>query len=262
MTITAKFSSTCPRCQEPIAPGTRVEWNPGEKARHTDCSPVAAVAAAVTPVQPVRVAVEDAGVYVLPNSAIVKVQANREKTRTYAKRWVVIGGIRLTEAGSREHGEYQYEPGLVQQVAAEGRKMTLDEAKAFILRYGQCVRCGRLLKDADSVEAGIGPVCIKYFTAGTTAASLLASRQDADDLAADNEIERQISAEPSLTDSEKAQDLNDRQVFANEAAARVELEALLERAKNITIPALPKRPSWKAQKARQLSGSFFDGLRD
>jgi hypothetical protein len=107
----------------------------------------------------------------------------------------VIGGVRLTETGSHEHGEYVYEAGLVQQVAAEGRKMTLDEAKAFILRYGQCVRCGRQLKDANSVEQGIGPVCVKYFTAGTTGASVMTGR-------------------------ERAQDLNDRQVFENEVRSR------------------------------------------
>lgn len=47
--------------------------------------------------------------------------------------------------------------------------MTLDEAKAFILRYGQCVRCGRRLKAAESVERGIGPVCVRYFTFGNEA---------------------------------------------------------------------------------------------
>jgi len=123
--------------------------------------------------QPTRVAVEDSGVYVMPDGSIVKVQANREKTRTYAKRWTVIPGIRLTEAGSKEHGEYVYEPSLVQEVARSGRKMSLEEAKAFILRYGQCARCSRELKDANSVERGIGPVCVKYFSLGTTAADLL-----------------------------------------------------------------------------------------
>ena len=117
--------------------------------------------------------VEDAGVYVLPNGDIVKVQANRAKTNTYAKRWVVINGERLTEADTRARGEYVYEAGLIGQVAAEGRKMTLEEAKAFIIRYGICARCSRQLKAAESVERGIGPICIGYFGGGATGAAVI-----------------------------------------------------------------------------------------
>ena len=237
MTITAKFSSKCPKCLTAISEGEKVEWTPGSKATHVVCPLVRnegdclhpafhkAQCHCAKPVQvkntpvseevyeavmmirefhedepayrtydaddysydawakahgtaqvaaPVaRLAVEDAGVYVMPDGGIVKVQANQDKTRTYAKRWVVIGGERLNETDDRVHGEYQYEPGLVQQVATQGRKMTLDEAKAFILRYGQCARCSRKLVAAKSVEAGIGPVCIKYFSAGTTAVDLM-----------------------------------------------------------------------------------------
>jgi hypothetical protein len=208
MTITAKFSSICPNCNMQIAAGERVSWTAGSKASHIVCADVVAGrkydaddvaaeayaefvafaarfnvdAATGTLQQPVaRLSVEDAGVYVLPNGDIVKVQANKEKTRTYAKRWVVISGERLTEADTREHGEYQYEAGLVQQVATEGRKMRLEEAKAFIIRYGQCARCSRQLKAAESVERGIGPVCLRYFSTGTTGASLVAAPQTIDD---------------------------------------------------------------------------------
>ena len=107
--------------------------------------------------------VEDKGVYVLPDGTIVKLQANKAKTAVYSMRWVEIGGTRLTEAGPKVKAEYQYEPALKAQVASQGRKMNLEEAKAFIVRYGVCSRCGRQLKAADSVEAGIGPVCITYF---------------------------------------------------------------------------------------------------
>jgi hypothetical protein len=37
MVITAKFSSKCPVCSNPIAPGDRVEWSKGEVARHLAC---------------------------------------------------------------------------------------------------------------------------------------------------------------------------------------------------------------------------------
>lgn len=158
MTITARFASTCPKCHNPIPVGTLVRWEPRGKATHVVCP------AAAAPKPPVaRLAVEDAGVYILPDGSIAKVKATQDKLRTYASRWVEIRGERLTEAGTRKQGEYQYEQGLVQRVAAQGRKMTLEEAKAFILRYGICARCSRKLVAADSVERGIGPVCVTYF---------------------------------------------------------------------------------------------------
>lgn len=123
------------------------------------------VPAAPAPVAEVaRLDVEDAGVYRLPDGAIVKVQANKEKSRVYAKRLVEIGGERLTEAGAHVHAEYRYEAGLIAQVEREGVKLTLEEAKALTIRYGFCIRCGRHLKAAQSVEQGMGPVCITYFS--------------------------------------------------------------------------------------------------
>ena len=123
-------------------------------------------APAVTPAgAPVRrLEIEDSGVYKLPDGTICKVQANREKTKVYAKRLVEIGGQRATESGARIHAEYQYEAGLVQRVAAEGVKLTLAEAKALSIRYAFCIRCGRKLTDAQSVEQGMGPICIQYFS--------------------------------------------------------------------------------------------------
>lgn len=60
-------------------------------------------------------------------------------------------------------GEWVYEQGLISHVANLGRKMTMAEAKQFTLLYGQCVRCGRKLVDARSVERAMGPVCVQYF---------------------------------------------------------------------------------------------------
>lgn len=103
------------------------------------------------------------GVYQLEDGSVVKVQANKAGTNVYAKRWVEINGYRATEAGEHVQGEWEYAPGLIHRITADQR-MTLEQAKAFILRYGQCARCARKLKAAASVEAGIGPVCIKYFS--------------------------------------------------------------------------------------------------
>lgn len=38
MTITAKFSSICPCCNNRIEAGTKVEWTKGNKARHVACA--------------------------------------------------------------------------------------------------------------------------------------------------------------------------------------------------------------------------------
>ena len=189
--LSAKYASVCRNCRQPIAVGDPILWAPGQPAVHAECplpahvSPVSEVADAATdweahdalgtgfatyerrPVAPARprLEVEDAGVYVLPDGAVVKVQANRDKTKVYAKRWTPSGQDRLMEAGQHEHGEYVYEAGLIREVEATGRKMSLEEAKAHSIRYGRCVRCGRHLTDGRSVEQGMGPVCIKYFSA-------------------------------------------------------------------------------------------------
>lgn len=39
--------------------------------------------------------------------------------------------------------------------------LTFQQAKAYGKMYGICADCGKLLTNPDSVEAGIGPVCIK-----------------------------------------------------------------------------------------------------
>jgi hypothetical protein len=178
--LVAKYAGQCRSCRRPTEIGETIYWAAGAGAICQDCQdgkPVQTVLpAAASPVSEIveaatdweakerpSIAIEDAGVYVLPDGTIVKVQANREKTRTYAKRFVEIRAERATEAGPRAHGEYQYEPGLVEEVARTGRRMNLEEAKAFILRYGFCVRCGRHLKAAQSVEEGLGPICRRYF---------------------------------------------------------------------------------------------------
>lgn len=161
----SRFDGECAGCGGKIVKGTEITWGRAQGARHFPICPEQSEPVEPKPEQtaPARIAVEDQGVYVLPDGTICKVQANRQKTRTYAKRWTVIGGARLAENGEHVHGEYAYEAGLVSIVAESGRKMSYEEAAAFVLRYGQCARCGRRLKAADSVERGIGPVCVNYF---------------------------------------------------------------------------------------------------
>jgi hypothetical protein len=210
MVITAKFSSTCPACRQFIAVGDKVEWTRGEKAAHVAC-PQVAPATVEQAIAPVRKSVDEVGVYVLTDGTIVKVQANLAKTATYTKVLVEIGGMRATESGERVNAEYQYAPDLMWRVVSQGHRMELDEAKAFILRYGFCARCGRQLKAAVSVERGIGPVCVQYF-AGEAASSPASEPEvedgatvqpdanDALDASYDREIERQMSIEPAVDD--------------------------------------------------------------
>lgn len=133
--------------------------------RHDHVSDVKACYDAAKPAPAPEASPKEAGVgvYVLPDGTIVQVKPNKAKTRVYAKRWVSINGERLTLSDEHVKGEWDYEPGLVNKVKPEYR-MTLEQARRFILVYGQCCRCGRKLKAAKSVEAGIGPVCANYFS--------------------------------------------------------------------------------------------------
>lgn len=93
---------------------------------------------------------------------IVKVQANKAKTNCYAKRLVIINGERLNEQGEHVHFEYEYAAGLVYKLD-ESMRMTKEQATAFGLQFGRCAWCGRALKQATSVERGVGPVCWSKF---------------------------------------------------------------------------------------------------
>lgn len=98
------------------------------------------------------------GMYRTEDGTIYKVQAAKQTGSLYAKRLVQIGGQRLTEGDDVVHFEFQYDRGAVFTLRADQR-LTLEEAKAFGIRYGVCCVCGAFLKDAKSVAEGIGPVC-------------------------------------------------------------------------------------------------------
>jgi hypothetical protein len=94
------------------------------------------------------------------NGDIFKVQIAVHGTgNLYAKRFIP-GDI---VDGEREKGTFVYTPGAMKLLAAEGRKMTMAEAKEYGALYGTCCRCGRTLTKEKSIERGIGPVCGKYF---------------------------------------------------------------------------------------------------
>lgn len=104
--------------------------------------------------------VTEPGMYRTAAGDIFKVQASRDDaTRLYAKQLTPIGGQRLTETDDTVRFEFAYVAGAIKSLTPADR-MSLDDAKAFGIRYGVCCVCGAPLKDATSVARGIGPVCI------------------------------------------------------------------------------------------------------
>lgn len=101
------------------------------------------------------------GVYESEQGIFV-VKRTRDKQRLYAKKLVEINAQRATESGERVEIEFEYARGAIRHLKPE-HKMDVERAKALTIRYGRCINCGRHLKAAESVERGIGPVCIKSF---------------------------------------------------------------------------------------------------
>lgn len=54
---------------------------------------------------------------------------------------------------------WEYAAGAIRHIRPEHR-MTVERAKELSIRFGRCVRCRRVLTAEESVERGIGPVCI------------------------------------------------------------------------------------------------------
>lgn len=106
--------------------------------------------------------VTEPGVYETPDGTVYVVKPNKAGTNLYAKRLVEINAERALEEGGRVNIEFQYEAGAIYRLKPEW-KMEYERAKELTIRYGRCIVCGRKLKAAQSVEQGIGPVCIKSF---------------------------------------------------------------------------------------------------
>lgn len=62
---------------------------------------------------------------------------------------------RLTDSGT----SFVYDASGMAKVRTSGAKLTLEEAKAFGNRTGQCCACARTLTDPVSIANGIGPIC-------------------------------------------------------------------------------------------------------
>ena len=118
---------------------------------------VAAAPVAATTAAPERVT--EVGMYRNAAGDIFKVQKSKQSGNLYAKALVQIGGKRMVDDTEEVVSfEFQYSAGAVYGLTPAMR-MSLEDAKAFGIRYGVCCVCGITLKDATSVALGIGPVC-------------------------------------------------------------------------------------------------------
>lgn len=70
---------------------------------------------------------------------------SRSSGNLYAKIW--------TDEG------WEYAAGAIRRIRPEHR-MTVERAKELSVRFARCIRCGADLTAAESVERGIGPICI------------------------------------------------------------------------------------------------------
>jgi hypothetical protein len=107
--------------------------------------------------------VTEVGMYRTAEGTIYKVQRSKLNGNLYAKKLTPINGQRLRDvevgvADSIVNFEFVYDAGAIRNLTAEMR-LTPEKAKEFGIRYGVCCVCGKTLRDADSVQAGIGPVC-------------------------------------------------------------------------------------------------------
>ena len=103
---------------------------------------------------PAAPATEVAPGYYAKGDTVYVVVISKSSGNPYAKKWTVEPGV--TKAS------WEYAPGAVKTLAGM-TPMTLDEAKKWGHMHGHCIKCGALLTDPKSVEAGIGPICAKAF---------------------------------------------------------------------------------------------------
>lgn len=89
---------------------------------------------------------------------IFKVQvAHHGSGKLYAKKLVKLNTVKTK--GKKEYShDFEYAPGAINRIPASWR-MTKEEAVEWGQLYGACCRCGTILTDERSIEAGIGPVC-------------------------------------------------------------------------------------------------------
>lgn len=110
--------------------------------KHRSIAPVKSTEVATT------VAAVTEGMYTV-GTRIFKVQAAKQTGNLYAKELI--------------DGKFEYVAGAISIVRREGIRMSIEEAKAYGKRTGQCCVCSRELTVKASIDAGIGPICASRF---------------------------------------------------------------------------------------------------
>lgn len=106
----------------------------------------------------------EAGMY-RKGGVVYKVQrAVHGSGNMYAKALVYFdeNGYEAKAAGDGGGWKFIYQQGAINMLSPEDM-MSLEEAQEFGRIYGVCCRCGAMLTDENSIEAGIGPICATKF---------------------------------------------------------------------------------------------------
>lgn len=103
------------------------------------------------------------GVYMNERGTFV-VQISRQSSHPYAKKIQQLGPYaeRLNEVDGHVGWDFEYAPGEIRFIRPE-HKVTKEQAQRLSTKYGVCLKCGKFLKAAKSVERSVGPVCWKSF---------------------------------------------------------------------------------------------------
>lgn len=194
MTITARFSSTCPDCNNPVKVGDKVNWTPGEKATHVQCPPAIAPVVLVDPTPNTQATV--GGFAIEPTKPVTKgiytvVFGNNEDNRTTLKvstatkasKYAGTTYVSVKKAGG-PYGDYQRFAKLendgtmlvllpwakstfpeLDRLVSAFATIAVDPATAglaYSLESNCCYRCNRELTVPASINAGLGSECQKY----------------------------------------------------------------------------------------------------
>lgn len=155
----AKFPGFCQRCQSGIEVGARIESAQPKGYQHVTCQPVARVETPVAQAEATRTFSEAMRRFFAVENAegtLVFLRVTKtEKGWTYVDQ-VVGGQGELPRAKVTPDGRY------IGAMQASYAKAMADPEAALIrygLEIGRCGHCNRVLTDASSRAAGIGPVC-------------------------------------------------------------------------------------------------------
>lgn len=90
--------------------------------------------------------------YFLHDGAVYRTQESKAG-RVYAKRLVI-------PTGDHKRATWDYDSGAIYRLQ-ENEQLTIEQAARLGHLHGFCVVCGARLDDPESVQRGIGPVCVK-----------------------------------------------------------------------------------------------------